>query len=103
MTPEQTAFEAAREWVGTAIMGVLGWLGLDIVRKFRLHGKRINALELDHVSRSEIKDEFDETRASFTASLQNEHTQIIAAIDKRFEDLTETQRLILDKLIPGRG
>lgn len=102
MTPE-AAFGAAVKWLATAFMGLVTWFGLDQIRKVRGHGVRIAKLEREQVTRQDLKDQLDEVRSSFNATVQNEHSLITNAIEKRFDDLHETQQLILNKLIPGRG
>lgn len=100
MTPEETAFEAAREWLGTALLGILGWLGIDIVRKFRRYGTRIATLEAERIKSEATRItriDFDQLTASVTQQIA--HNQL--RTEERFDEVNAMQRLILDKMIPG--
>jgi hypothetical protein len=93
----------ARDWIATAVMGVLGWFSLDFIRKFRKHGSRIADLERTQVTREDLKNQLDEVRASFTGDVATSHKLLQDNVDSRLDDISETQKLILSKLIPGAG
>lgn len=85
MTP-QDAYEGLREWIGTALLSILGWLGVDIVRKFRGHGRRLAALEREHVTRADLdklRDELSDTVTSACGRIESRTDDILLHLAKR--------------------